>query len=198
MLIFLWQKLFEPILKTIDIVLPPLQSVFAGGICAVIAFVLAGMVQLRIENHIGPPETVLWQLPQYCMLMMAEVLISIPGLKFAFTQAPESMKSVLTATWFMNNAAGNLIVVLVTEIRPMRKQSGEFFLYAILMLIGIFCFRKIASKYVYRYDDTRTIESETIYYFAENQFGSTDSLAMGDLATGRQDRLSYSYEHLPT
>lgn len=53
--------------------------------------------------------------------MIGEVLLSIPGIQFAFLQAPQSMKTVLTAFWFINNAFGNLIVVFITELKPVKN-----------------------------------------------------------------------------
>lgn len=66
--------------------------------------------------------SVLWQLPQFTLLMVGELLLAIPGIQFAYKQAPRSMKSVVTAAWFINNAFGNLIVVLITELKPFNKE----------------------------------------------------------------------------
>lgn len=109
---------------------------------------------------------------------MGELLLSIPGLQFAFTQvfqlklkfkfkfsvlnfmllvyvlfifffqAPVSMKSVVTAAWFLNNAFGNLLVVLITELNIFPNQSDEFFFYAILMIIAIVIYTFLAYDYV--------------------------------------------------
>lgn len=43
----------------------------------------------------------LWLLPQYIIITAAEVMFSVTGLEFSFTQAPNSMKSVLQATWLL-------------------------------------------------------------------------------------------------
>lgn len=57
--------------------------------------------------------------------MIGELLLAIPGIQFAFKEAPSSMKSVITAVWFINNAFGNLIVVLITELKPVAKEVSE-------------------------------------------------------------------------
>jgi len=79
--------------------------------------------------------------------MLGELLLSIPGLQFAFTQAPSSMKSVVTASWFLNNAFGNLIVVLITELNVLSSQKAEYFFYAVLMLVCIIIFALLAFDY---------------------------------------------------
>lgn len=67
-----------------------------------------------------------YMLPQYIIITMAEVMFSITGLQFAFTQAPESMKSLLQAGWLLSVAFGNLIVVIIKGSRPFQRQvSGS-------------------------------------------------------------------------
>jgi hypothetical protein len=77
--------------------------------------------------------------------MIAEMFISVPGLKFAYTNAPTSMKSVLTAIFFINNALGNLLVAVITQLRLFSSDSMQYFFYAFLMLIGTI-FIKIMSE----------------------------------------------------
>lgn len=66
-----------------------------------------------------------YMLPQYIIITMAEVMFSITGLQFAFTQAPESMKSLLQAGWLLSVAFGNLIVVIVKGSRPFQRQVSS-------------------------------------------------------------------------
>lgn len=66
---------------------------------------------------ITPPNSlhILWLVPQYVIMTMGEVMFSVTGLEFSFTQAPASMKSVLQSVWLLTVAFGNLIVVLIVE-----------------------------------------------------------------------------------
>lgn len=91
-----------------------------------------------------------YMLPQYIIITMAEVMFSITGLQFAFTQAPESMKSILQAGWLLSVAFGNLIVVIIKGSRPFQRQVYEIFLYAGLMavVIAIFAVMTMFYKYV--------------------------------------------------
>lgn len=91
----------------------------------------------------------MWLLPQYIVMSVAEVMFSVTGLEFAFTQAPVSMKSVLTSAWLLTVAFGNLIVVLITEIRFFSSQASEFFLFAGLMLVVMVLFIWLAVRYTY-------------------------------------------------
>lgn len=73
---------------------------------------------------VTPPNSIhmLWLIPQYIIMTMAEVMFSVTGLSFAFTQAPVSMKSLLQAGWLMTVAFGNLIVVIVAEAKFFDRQ----------------------------------------------------------------------------
>lgn len=156
-LIPLWYNLIVPVLLVYNIEVAPLKSVTFGGISAGLSFLCAGCLQLRIEdnqllqstNSGAAQLSILWQLPQFFFIMMGEVLLSIPGLQFAFEQAPPAMKSVLTAAWFCNNAFGNLIIVAVTEWQPFKLQSNEYFFYATLMFVAmlVYCGGVLANKH---------------------------------------------------
>ena len=161
----LWQRVILPLMHRCNFNLTTLESVAIGGICAAFSFVCAGFLQQRIEMDPFDPPSVLWQFPQFFLIMMGEVLLSIPGLKFSYTHAPKSMKSVLTAVWFVNNAMGNLIVVIITAVQPIQNQSHEYFFYATLMFLGIVLFTMLAAQYQYgamdtqHYSDERVIDS---------------------------------------
>lgn len=66
-------------------------------------------------------------IPQYFLMTMGEVMFSVTGLEFAFTQAPSSMKSLLQASWQMTVAIGNLIVVIIAEGSWFDKQASITF-----------------------------------------------------------------------
>lgn len=170
LLIPLWHNMLLPMLSTYNIEIAPLKSVTCGGISAGLSFLCAGWLQLSIEDNklLESPSSgaaqlsILWQMPQFFLIMMGEVLLSIPGLQFSYTQAPPSMKSVLTAAWYCNNAVGNLIIVGVTEWHPFELQSNEYFFYATLMFMAMLAFCWIARNY--RYTDYSD------FYAAKNSF----------------------------
>ena len=47
------------------------------------------------------------------LLTFGEVLVSATGLEFAYSQAPQSMKGVIMAFWYLAVTVGNLWVLLV-------------------------------------------------------------------------------------
>lgn len=132
----------------------PLKSMLMGGISAAVSFVCAGILQLAIESDSHQKISILWQLPQFFLIMIGEVWLSIPGLAFSFTQSPPWMKSVMLAAWFCLNAFGNLIVVVITKLHIFKADSSTYFLYAFLMFGAMFVFSYMVKYYRYaRYAD---------------------------------------------
>merc|ERR1739846_220946 len=84
----------------------------------------------------------MWLLPQYFVITVGEIMLSITGLEFSYSQAPESMKSVLQAAWLLNVAFGNIIVIIVAEAKA-------FFMFGILMLVDMALFSFLAYRYKY-------------------------------------------------
>ncbi|CRK94796.1 CLUMA_CG008290, isoform A [Clunio marinus] len=160
-----WQKIVLPFMERKGFHLSSLESVSIGGLCAAFSFVWAGFLQHRIAMDPEDLPSILWQFPMFFLLMMGEVLISVPGLKFCYTHAPTSMKSVLTAVWFINNAMGNLLVVIITELQLIENKSLEYFFYAFLMFIATILFTIMSGNYEREcmtnenISDEKTIES---------------------------------------
>lgn len=91
----------------------------------------------------------LWIIPQYVVLTAGEIMFSVTGLEFSYSQAPLSMKSVLQACWLLTTAFGNLIVVIVEAAEPFEEQSNNFFLYAGMLFVDMIVFAFMAMRYKY-------------------------------------------------
>lgn len=77
-------------------------------------------------------------------------MFSVTGLEFSYSQAPKSMKSVVQAAWLLTVAFGNIIVIIVAELKLFDEQASEFFMFAGLMLIDTLIFMFLAWRYVPR------------------------------------------------
>ena len=128
-----FDRVIYPSMARMNISLQPLAKIFWGMSLAASSFLMAGTIQFLMEirgtfidNPINPGTKictsgcfhVLWQVPQYFLLTCGEVMLSITGLEFAYSQAPESMKSVCSAAWLLTVAAGNLVVIIFNELNP--------------------------------------------------------------------------------
>lgn len=84
------------------------------------------------EVELTPPNTVhmFWMLPQYALLAMGEAILGVTGLVFAYSEAPESMKTVLQACWLLTISMGNLIDVIVVGANFIKSQVFDLILFS--------------------------------------------------------------------
>lgn len=91
----------------------PLRRIGAGLILTALSFVIIAILQTWVDA--GEHPSVWWQIFAYIILSAGEVLVSITGLEYAYTQAPKSMKSTMTAIWLLTVALGNLFTAFVNN-----------------------------------------------------------------------------------
>jgi POT family proton-dependent oligopeptide transporter len=92
---------------------------------------------------------VLWQVGPYLVLTVSEILVSITGLEFAYTQAPLRMKGTIMSLWLLTTFVGNFVVVLVKKLGLVHG-TIEFLFWAGLTYLAALCFALIARRYVVR------------------------------------------------
>merc|ERR1711874_416212 len=71
---------------------------------------------------------------------------SVTGLEFSFSQAPDSMKSVLQAAWLLTTAFGNVIVILIAESKAFDDRASEFLMFAYMAVFMFLAWRYIPRK----------------------------------------------------
>ncbi|XP_009080717.1 PREDICTED: solute carrier family 15 member 1 [Acanthisitta chloris] len=99
-----------------------------------------------------------WQIPQYFLLTCGEVVFSVTGLEFSYSQAPSNMKSVLQAGWLLTVAVGNIIVLIVAGASKIDKQVSTRSMFAALLMAVCVIFAVMA--YFYTYADPSEIEAQ--------------------------------------
>ncbi|MFN2542733.1 MAG: POT family MFS transporter [Chthoniobacterales bacterium] len=102
--------------------LTPLRKIGIGLVLTALSFVVIWGIQLNID-HGGRP-TVWWQMLAYVVLSAGEVMVSITGLEFSYTQAPNRMKSLLMSMWLLSVALGNQIPSIISFLIPKLKSMG--------------------------------------------------------------------------
>jgi len=142
------QKLVFPGLERLGIPLTPLRRMTAGMVLTALSFVSAALVQAAIDR--GPPTSVWfgWQMVAYVLITLGEVLVSITGLEFAYSQAPRRMKSTIMGFWLLTVSLGNVLVSIIARIAlPLGK---SFWLFAGLMAAAAVLFAVRARFYTPR------------------------------------------------
>lgn len=88
--------------------LTPLRKIGIGLFLTGLSFVVIVWIQGQIDQGLKP--SINWQLLAYAILTLGEAMVSITGLEFSYTQAPNSMKSSVMALWLLFIATGELVV----------------------------------------------------------------------------------------
>jgi len=131
----------------------PLRRITVGMVLASLSFVAVALIQARIDAgaRLDPPLTVsVWlQVVPYVLITIAEVMVSITGLEFAYTQAPRRMKSTVMGFWLLAVATGNILTGLVAQFGGL-SLVNFFWLFAALMGGAALLFGVRALAYVAR------------------------------------------------
>uniref|UniRef100_H2Y3X8 Uncharacterized protein n=1 Tax=Ciona savignyi TaxID=51511 RepID=H2Y3X8_CIOSA len=95
-------------------------------------------------KHMNPNNiNIAWMLPQYFVITVGEVFLSITGLEFSYTQAPPSMKSVMTR-WLLTVSMGSVIVLVIAKSKMIARQAHEFLFFAALIGVATIIFALLA------------------------------------------------------
>jgi dipeptide/tripeptide permease len=169
-LIPVFDKLIYPGLGFLGFTLKPLVRMFWGLVLGVISFIMAAILQFTITKRgtfIPNPDDpmtemcvdgcihILAQAPQYIILTSAEIMVSITGLEFAYSQAPAAMKSVCQSAWLLTIAVGNLVVIFFNEVDFVRMitkrnvNAWNFVMWSGIMTLGCLIFILLAWRYEY-------------------------------------------------
>lgn len=111
-LIPLFQLVVYPAVNKV-FTLTPLRKITIGFFLTAGSFVFLAVAQEMIDT--GTQASVWWQLWAYVALTAGEVMISITGLEFSYTQAPKTMKSVVMAFWLASVSLGNFCTSAVNS-----------------------------------------------------------------------------------
>ncbi|XP_022867460.1 protein NRT1/ PTR FAMILY 8.1-like [Olea europaea var. sylvestris] len=153
-----------------------LQRMGIGLVISTFAMVVAGSLEvIRLDNVRRNnyydlkkiPMSIFWQVPQYFLVGCAEVFTFVGQLEFFYDQAPDAMRSLLSALSLTTVALGNylstLLVTIVTDITTRHGKLGWipenlnrghldyfYWLLAILSIINFFVYLLIAKFYTYK------------------------------------------------
>ncbi|MBQ99302.1 MAG: MFS transporter, partial [Verrucomicrobiales bacterium] len=121
-----------PAINKMGFEMRPLRKMTIGMFIASLSFVSVALIQAEIDSSPANSVSIGWQLIPFILITQAEVLVSITGLEFAYTQAPKRMKSTIMGFWLLVVALGNKLVAIVTKLPDMSLERF-FWTFAALM-----------------------------------------------------------------
>ena len=93
--------------------LTPLRKIGIGFLLMVGTFALSALIQSWIDS--GNRPSIGWQFAAYGLITASEIMVSIVGLEFAYTQAPKSMKSMIMSLYLLSVFVGNLFTAEINQ-----------------------------------------------------------------------------------
>jgi proton-dependent oligopeptide transporter, POT family len=136
-----------PLMDKLGLKTTPIRRMTWGMFVAAASFAMVAILQMWMDSS-SDKINVMWQFFPYLVITIAEVMISITGLEFAYTQAPRSMKSSVMSIWLLTVFFGNLITAYVAKINFFPMASvGYFMFFAGLMAFFAAIFAFMGSRY---------------------------------------------------
>lgn len=131
--------------------LTSLRKITIGMFLAGFSFAILAVAETSILA--GGKPSIIWQFWAYVILTAAEVMVSITGLEFSYTQAPNSMKSFVMGLWLLSVSLGNgvtaVVNMLIVNPDGTYKLDGSqyFWFFAGLMFVTAAAFVIVAVRY---------------------------------------------------
>jgi len=146
--------------------LTQLQRIGIGRFLMIFAMAMAALLETKRLQSVreAEPLSIAWQLPQYFIIAGAECFAVITQLEFFHGQAPDSMKSMLTAFALLTTALGNYlssaIITFIAGVTVVWQSPGwipddlnrghldyYYWCFAALSLANFVVYVYFASKY---------------------------------------------------
>ena len=180
-LIPIFDRLLYPGLRKIGIPFRPITRIAWGFVFNALAMAYAANVQYLIyssppcynaplacdTSHTPNQVHVAVQTPVYLLMSISETFASITGLEYAFTQAPQSMKSFVMSIFLLQSAFGS---VLGIALAPFAKDPRLVWMY-----IGL-CFATLIAAGFFWYCFNHLNATEVSMNALKNKVGSAVSL----------------------
>ena len=202
--VFIYDLLIVPWFKKLGHPISLLQRIGAGYIVACLSMIVAGVVEvvrLQVVNdnnleNTDPtmdgaptvPMSVWWQIPQYALVGVSEVLAMVGSMELFYQQAPDGMRSTCAALQLLTTGIGSYVAAALVAIIQAITKTGTspgwvadnvnqghmdyfFFTLAVIMAIVFVLYIFIAKRFVYRKQEHITFEPEVVALAPELRTG---------------------------
>ncbi|MGD0382808.1 MAG: POT family MFS transporter [Thermoguttaceae bacterium] len=128
-----------------------LRRISIGMFVCTISFALSAWIEQGIQDKTRT--SVYWQLLTLSTISVAEIMVSITGLEFAYTQAPKKLKSLVMGLFLLSQTVGNsftsAVNLFIENPDGTSKLPGAsyYWFFTIAMLITSVLFVIVASFY---------------------------------------------------
>lgn len=150
MLVPLFSYVIYPLMQRVC-PLTPLRKIGIGMFLTIAAFSVSALIEQNIQD--GGTPNILWQVAAYAILTAAEVMISITCLEFSYTQAPNSIKSIVMSVYLLSVSLGNFITAGVNAIIQNPDGTSKlpgasyYWFFTGMMAVAAVVFVAVAMRY---------------------------------------------------
>jgi POT family proton-dependent oligopeptide transporter len=129
-----------------------LRKIGIGFFLTAASFCLSAVIEQWISD--GATPHIYWQFVAYAVITAAEVMVSVTGLEFSYTQAPPRLKSVVMALWLLAVSAGNgitaMINLFIQDEQGKSRISGPDYYWMFAALMGVVAILFVFVSMLYR------------------------------------------------
>jgi POT family proton-dependent oligopeptide transporter len=128
-----------------------MRKISIGMFICVLSFAISAWIEQGIQDK--AISSVYWQFLSYFTISVAEVMVSITCLEFAYTQAPQKLKSLVMGLFLLSNAVGNgftsAVNFFIENPDGTSKLPGAsyYWFFTIAMLVTAVLFVIVSSFY---------------------------------------------------
>ncbi|KAH9101296.1 hypothetical protein LEN26_015756 [Aphanomyces euteiches] len=187
MVIFVFVPIFNsfiyPTIEKAGVKLTLLRKMGAGYIVAMLCMLTAGVIEVYRKQFAVLPGansncaqanevlsmssmSVWWQIPQYLLVGLSEILISIPSYDLFYSEVPESMRSVCQAMNLLTTTLGSLVAGGTNSIFSFWITSDlndghleyVFYVFAALVLVNLLGFVFVSQGFEYHQPAQSTLD----------------------------------------
>ena len=101
----------------------PLRKIGMGLFLITLSFALTALIQSWIDGGHNP--SIGWQILAFIIITAAEIMVSIVGLEFAYTQAPKNMKSMIMSIFLFSTFLGNMFTSTTNGFIQIPSAAGR-------------------------------------------------------------------------
>jgi len=141
----LFDQILYPWLEAKGFNIQPLKRMEYGMFLGAIAFFASALLEYSIQQR--PPNSIslAWQIPQITILTVAEILLNVTGLEFAYSQAPDSLQALILAVYlFMTGIGDGFGSILFATVFRELNSSVTMVTCAVCMLVNLALFSRVA------------------------------------------------------
>lgn len=153
----LFDRVVYPWLERHRFNIEPLRRMEYGMFLTAVAFCCSAWLESVVQNRPVNTVSLAWQIPQITILTVAEILLNVTGLEFAYSQAPANMQAVILAIFLFMTAIGDgLGAILFATAFAHLNSILSMSICAICMLINTALFSTVARRWEPYYTSSRT------------------------------------------